>query len=182
LTNDCIKDGSGLEEEKRLEGIVYSRIRKKKILESDCVGLQNVETEVGVEAEITDVDEFGQGGVINFWFEKNSAINGLNSPNSVVGVEIETPNSFNVTVGASGSYSGCVVTTCFMLHSEDLIPTMRVVPLNLGCTIDCGLFDPNMVVVSRFLMGSSIIADQMLSLRKQVVDYVFLDSSIVSNG
>lgn len=145
----------------------------------DSVENEKFVTETVVEAEITNIDEFGGEGTINFWLDKDRGIDGLSSPMSLV-CALSSPK-FVVNEDVGVSYSS-VVGTSYMLHSDEFLTTMSVVPNHLGCTIDCGIFAPNMPVVSRMLLQNSSIASQMLSVRKQVVDYVFLDDSTLSMG
>ncbi|KAK9671728.1 hypothetical protein RND81_12G050800 [Saponaria officinalis] len=55
----------------------------------------------------------------------------------------------------------------------DLISSMIIVPENLGCSIDCGVVDPNQTIVSKCLLENKDLFSPVLRVRKQVMDYCF---------
>jgi hypothetical protein len=68
----------------------------------------------------------------------------------------------------------------YLLHSFVPLSCMDIVPDNLGCTIDCG--DPNgeQLVTSQLLLRDKSIFSNVLSLRKEVMDFVFNKSDTVN--
>ncbi|KAH9604552.1 hypothetical protein KSS87_012009, partial [Heliosperma pusillum] len=63
----------------------------------------------------------------------------------------------------------------YFLHSESDEGLMSVVPKTFGCSIDCGEVDEQMVVLSKTMISAKHVFNPMQSLRKQAVDYCFLD-------
>ncbi|KAK9740060.1 hypothetical protein RND81_03G008100 [Saponaria officinalis] len=61
----------------------------------------------------------------------------------------------------------------FLFHSSKLISSMIIVPENLGCSIDCGVVDPNQTIVSKCLLENKDLFSPVLRVRKQVMDYCF---------
>lgn len=48
----------------------------------------------------------------------------------------------------------------------------------LGCTYDCGVANPKLELVSRFMRAHKSICENMLTMRKEVLDYCLLDDHI----
>lgn len=61
----------------------------------------------------------------------------------------------------------------FLLHSKRLLSCMIIVPENLGCTTDCGAPEPNLKVLSKFILEKQKLFDPVFSLRKDVIDLSF---------
>ncbi|KAH9612836.1 hypothetical protein KSS87_012553 [Heliosperma pusillum] len=63
----------------------------------------------------------------------------------------------------------------YLMHSELDEGLMSVVPKTVGCSIDCGEVDEQMVVLSKTMISVKHVFNPMRSLRKQAADYCFLD-------
>ncbi|KAK9706071.1 hypothetical protein RND81_07G102400 [Saponaria officinalis] len=71
----------------------------------------------------------------------------------------------------------------YLLHSKTLLSCTVIVPVDMGCTCDCGgRPDPNQLVVSDFLLSHRDLMSPIFSIRKQVIDYCFTDDHTLTVG
>ena len=68
-----------------------------------------------------------------------------------------------------------IIGTSYLLHSDKYQETMSLVPANFGCTLQCGEVDPSVFLISKTMFEKKERFEEMLSLRKRVVDYCFLN-------
>ncbi|KAK9705552.1 hypothetical protein RND81_07G065700 [Saponaria officinalis] len=69
--------------------------------------------------------------------------------------------------------SGSTISDYF-LHSETVPNCALLEAENLGCTIDCGIPDKEMRLVSEWMLESRGLVEPVLKHRKEVMDYCFV--------
>ncbi|KAK9723965.1 hypothetical protein RND81_05G037600 [Saponaria officinalis] len=68
----------------------------------------------------------------------------------------------------------------YLLHSKKIPASADVVPANLGCTLDCGLPNKEIPIVSESILENGGLFDPVLKLRKKVMDYCFINDHTIS--
>ncbi|KAK9740534.1 hypothetical protein RND81_03G042500 [Saponaria officinalis] len=68
----------------------------------------------------------------------------------------------------------------YLLHSKKIPASAYVVPANLGCTLDCGLPNKEIPIVSESMLENVGLFDPVLKLRKEVMDYCFINDHTIS--
>ncbi|KAH9622908.1 hypothetical protein KSS87_021025 [Heliosperma pusillum] len=63
----------------------------------------------------------------------------------------------------------------YLLHSNVIPASAGMVPYHLGCTLDCGLPNEDLPMVSEFMLKNELLFAPGMQLRKEVMDYCFLN-------
>ncbi|KAH9610215.1 hypothetical protein KSS87_001935, partial [Heliosperma pusillum] len=63
----------------------------------------------------------------------------------------------------------------YLLHSNVIPASAGMVPYHLGCTLDCGLPNEDLQIVSDFMLKNELLYAPVMQLRKEVMDYCFLN-------
>ncbi|KAH9607935.1 hypothetical protein KSS87_006595 [Heliosperma pusillum] len=63
----------------------------------------------------------------------------------------------------------------YLLHSNVIPASAGMVPYHLGCTLDCGLPNEDLPMVSDFMLKNELFFAPVMQLRKEVMDYCFLN-------
>ncbi|KAH9624888.1 hypothetical protein KSS87_018372 [Heliosperma pusillum] len=63
----------------------------------------------------------------------------------------------------------------YLLHSNVVPASAGMVPYHLGCTLDCGLPNEDLPIVSEFMLKNELLYAPIMQLRKEVMDYCFLN-------
>ncbi|KAH9616136.1 hypothetical protein KSS87_017928, partial [Heliosperma pusillum] len=63
----------------------------------------------------------------------------------------------------------------YLLHSNVIPTSAGMVPYHLGCTLDCGLPNEDLPMVSDFTLKNELLFAPVMQLRKEVMDYCFLN-------
>ncbi|KAH9619668.1 hypothetical protein KSS87_016065, partial [Heliosperma pusillum] len=63
----------------------------------------------------------------------------------------------------------------YLLHSNVIPASAGMLPYHLGCTLDCGLPNEDLPIVSEFMLKNELLFAPVMQLRKEVMDYCFLN-------
>ncbi|KAH9604937.1 hypothetical protein KSS87_017201, partial [Heliosperma pusillum] len=63
----------------------------------------------------------------------------------------------------------------YLLHANVIPASAGMIPYHLGCTLDCGLPNEDLPMVSEFMLKNELLFALVMQLRKEVMDYCILN-------
>ncbi|KAH9605300.1 hypothetical protein KSS87_009939, partial [Heliosperma pusillum] len=150
------------------------------------VDVTNLNSDNGGEAEKWNDEEecfddfvtnivLGVTSNIEHMFEDTNVVNQKDDIESNVPDEGNQNRDFEDGKPDDGNISAQRCISKYLLHSNVVPASAGMVPYHLGCTLDCGLPNEDLVIVSEFMLKNELLYAPVMQLRKEVMDYCFLN-------
>ncbi|KAH9610931.1 hypothetical protein KSS87_015848 [Heliosperma pusillum] len=149
------------------------------------VDVTNLNSDDGGEAEKRNDEEecfddfvtnivLGVTSSIEHMFEDTNVVNQKDDIESNVPDEGNQNRDFDDGKPDDGNISAQRCISKYLLYY--VVPASAgMVPYHLGCTLDCGLPNEDLQIVSDFMLKNELLYAPVMQLRKEVMDYCFLN-------
>ncbi|KAH9614108.1 hypothetical protein KSS87_021520 [Heliosperma pusillum] len=112
---------------------------------------------------------------IEHMFEDTNVVNQKDDIESNVPDKGNQNRDFDDGKPDDGNISAQRCISKYLLHSNVVPASAGMVPYHLGCTLDCGLPNEDLQIVSDFMLKNELLYAPVMQLRKEVMDYCFLN-------